>query len=276
MSYISTNHRGGIGNVLFKLAASISTAIDNNVDYLFSNEFIRSHDIYPIPGSLGRPATQGFPDYRLYYSNILRNVQFMDRLLESHVVYTEPGFHYNPIPYQVGTNLLLDGQFQSEKYFENNKEKIVDLFKISDEIEAQIKESIPNVESYASLHVRRGDYTQLPGHHPVMTREYYQQAVEKIGIDKTYLVFSDDLKGCVDLLDFIPNKHFYETGVDWMDFYIMSMCGDNIMANSSFSWWAAYLNKNVNKKVVAPSTWFGPVYSHFNTEDLIPNSWIKL
>ena len=77
MSYISTNHRGGIGNVLFKLAASISAAIDNNVEYVFSNEFIRPKDLAMV--------TQGYPDYRIYYSNILRNIKFVDRLPQPYV-----------------------------------------------------------------------------------------------------------------------------------------------------------------------------------------------
>lgn len=268
MSYISTNHRGGIGNVLFKLAASISTAIDNNVEYIFSNEFIRDKDLAMV--------TKGYPDYRIYYYNILNKIQFVDRLPTPYVVYTEPNFHYDSIPYMEGTNLVLDGGFQSEKYFENNKNTIVDLFKVPKEIEKHIKESLPRVNELVSLHVRRGDYVWQPQYHPVTTKEFYQRAVDTLGIDRTYLIFSDDIEGCYDLLDFIPNKVFYTSGEDWMDFYIMSLCGDNIIANSSFSWWAAYLNANPDKKIIAPSKWFGPAYDHFNTKDLIPKSWIKL
>ena len=268
MSYISTNHRGGIGNVLFKLAASISAAIDNKVDYTFSNEFIRPKDLAMV--------TKGHPDYRIYYDNILRNVEFIDKLPQPYITYTEPNFHYDPIPYMEGTNLVLDGGFQSERYFENNKEKIINLFKISPEIEAAIRSSAPEIENCVSIHVRRGDYVGQEQYHPLTTKEYYQRAVEAIGIDKTYLVFSDDLNMCYSLLDFIPNVLYASAGADWMEFYTMSMCGDNIIANSSFSWWAAYLNPNPNKKVIAPSKWFGPAYDHFNTKDLIPKSWIKL
>ena len=268
MSYISTNHRGGIGNVLFKLAVSISVAIDNSVDYIFSNEFIRDKDLAMV--------TKGYPDYRVYYTNILRNIQFIDKLPAPYVVYREPNFHYNAIPYTEGTNLVLDGGFQSEKYFENNKDKIIDLFKVSSEIEKAIKDSAPQVENLVSIHVRRGDYVGQEQYHPLTTKEYYQRAVEVIGIDKTYLVFSDDLNMCHSLLDFIPNVLYTSAQTDWIEFYTMSLCGDNIIANSSFSWWAAYLNPNPNKKVIAPSKWFGPAYDHFNTKDLLPKSWIKL
>lgn len=268
MNYISTNHRGGIGNVMFKLAASISAALDNNVEYLFSNEFIRPPDI--------QYATLGYPDYRVYYQSILRGIQFIDRLPTPYLTYVEPGFEYNLIPYEKNTNLLLDGGFQSEKYFINNKQTIIDLFKVSNQIEAQIKEAIPNIGDLVSIHVRRGDYVRLPNHHPVQTREYYEKAVEEIGIDNEFLIFSDDLEGCKDLFDFLPKKHFYTTEVDWSDLYMMSLCKDNIIANSTFSWWAAYLNANPNKKVVAPTNWFGPAYANLDTKDLIPDSWIKL
>jgi len=268
MNFITTNHRGGLGNVMFKLAATVSAAIDNNVDYLFSNEFIRNSDIIH--------ACDGYPDYRIHYQGILRNFQFLDKLPTPYLIHTEPGHEYNPIPYQKGTNLLLDGFFQSEKYFINNKETIINLFKITDYIESQIKEAIPDINDFISIHVRRGDYLNSPEHHPIQTREYYQKAVEEVGIDNKFLIFSDDLEGCKDVFDFIPVKHFYTTGVDWLDFYTMSLCKDNIIGNSTFSWWAAYLNLNPNKKVVAPTKWFGPAYAYLNVSDLIPDNWIKI
>ena len=268
MSFISTNHRGGIGNVLFKLAAAISTALDYEVDYLFSNEFIRDKDRQMV--------TFGHSDYRVYYPNILRNVEFISKLLTPYLTYAEPEFNYNPIPYEQGTNLLLDGGFQSEKYFINNKQAIIDLFKIPNHIEFQIKEAVPDVDSYVAIHVRRGDYVNQPQYHPLVTKEFYQKAVEEVGINNKFLIFSDDLEGSKDLFDFIPTKYFYSTGVDWSDLYMMSLCKDNIIANSSFSWWAAYLNVNPNRKVIAPINWFGPAYANLNTEDLIPNNWIKI
>lgn len=268
MSYISTNHRGGIGNVLFKLAASISTAIDNNVDYIFSNEFIRDKDRHMV--------TFGHSDYRVYYQNILRNIQFIDVLSKPYLTYVEPSFEFNPIPYEKGTSLLLDGGFQSEKYFVNNRDRIIDLFKIPNHIEFQIKEAVSDINEYVAIHVRRGDYLYLQDYHPIQTKEYYQKAVEEVGITNKFLIFSDDLEGCKDLFDFIPTKYFYSTGVDWSDLYMMSLCKDNIIANSSFSWWAAYLNTNVNRKVVAPINWFGPAYANLDIKDLIPDNWIKL
>ena len=78
------------------------------------------------------------------------------------------------------------------------------------------------------------------------------------------------------MFNFIPNKYFFNSGTDWLDMYIMSMCEHNIICNSTFSWWAAYLNENTNKIVIAPKKWFGVVYESWDTSDLIPNSWIVL
>ena len=92
MNFITTNHRGGLGNVLFKLAASISLAIDNEVDWVFSKEFIRNAD----------------PNYENYSDNILRNINFIDKLPVGYNTYREILFNYKEIRYNKGTNLLID------------------------------------------------------------------------------------------------------------------------------------------------------------------------
>jgi hypothetical protein len=267
MNYITTNHRGGLGNVMFKLAASISMAIDNGVEYIFSNEFLRPVD---------RITTKGAPDYRRFYDNILRNIKFIDKLPGHYSVYTERQFNYKEIPYNKGTNLLLDGYFQSEKYFENNKQYIKDLFGPNQEITDKILTNLPDVYNYVSIHIRRGDYLELPNHHPQQSIEYYRKAAEIMGLEKTYLIFSDDLVGIKDMFDFLPNKIFYTSGEDWLDMYTMSFCKDNIICNSTFSWWAAYLNPHDDKRVITTNNWFGQVYSNWDISTLFPKDWIRL
>jgi len=267
MNFISTNHQGGIGNVMFKLAAAISLALDNDIDYIFSNEFIRPADMV---------ATNGYNDYRVYYSNILRNIQFIDNLPMNYNIFNQSGFHYEPIIYEPGSNLLLQGYYQSEKYFKNNKEYVCNLFRPTNEIKKMITSTYFDVTGFVSIHVRRGDYLRYPDHHPQQTIEYYKNAAEIIGLDKEYLIFSDDLLGCTDMFNFLPNKQFFTTNVDWLDLYVMSLCSNNIICNSTFSWWAAYLNESNNKQVIAPKRWFGPIYSDYNTVDLFPSTWITL
>jgi hypothetical protein len=267
MNFITTNHRGGLGNVMFKLAASISLSIDNGVEYIFSNEFLR-----PIDGI----TTKGLPDYRRFYDNVLRNVKFIDKLPDNYLVHTEKQFNYEEIPYTKGTNLLLDGYFQSEKYFENNKQFIIDLFGPNEEIKNRVLINLPDVSSYTSIHIRRGDYLQFPNHHPQQSVEYYKKATEIIGLDKTYLIFSDDLEGVKNMFDFLPNKIFYTSNEDWLDMYTMSLCKNNIICNSTFSWWAAYLNPHNDKKIITTNNWFGPAYGNWDISTLFPKNWIRL
>lgn len=260
MNYITTNHRGGIGNVMFKLAASVSLAMDNNIEFIFSNEFVRTID----------------PNYQTYSNNILRGFSFIKNLPPKFYVYAEPQFSYMDIPYIKGTNLLLDGYFQSENYFINNKETIINLFKPTNEIKENIIKDIPNIQNCISIHIRRGDYLNYPNHHPQQSLEYFKKAINEFGVDRTYIIFSDDLEGVKDMFDFLPNKIFYTSSKDWLDLYTMSLCEHNIICNSTFSWWAAYLNENPNKVVFAPKKWFGPAYTHYETSTLIPKEWVIL
>jgi hypothetical protein len=100
-------------------------------------------------------------------------------------------------------------------------------------------------------------------------------AINLLGIDKDYIIFSDDLNSINTMFDFLPNKQFISLGENYLDLYAISMCEHNIISNSTFGWWGAYLNENKNKKVIGPNNWFGSSYSHYNTSDILPNEWIK-
>jgi hypothetical protein len=136
---------------------------------------------------------------------------------------------------------------------------VLDLFEIDEETKEMLLQKygdILNLET-CSLHVRRGNYVERQQYHPLQTVEYYTKSIETIGKDKHYLIFSDDIQWCKENLSFIENKTFVEGNKDYEDLYLMSFCKDNIIANSSFSWWGAWLNKNNNKRVIYPSVWFG-------------------
>ena len=108
-----------------------------------------------------------------------------------------------------------------------------------------------------------------------MDIEYYQNSVNIVGEDKHYLIFSDDVNWCQDNFNFIKNKTIITNNLDYQDLYLMSLCKNNIIANSSFSWWGAWLNNNKDKKVIAPSKWFGEK-ANLNQNDIIPKEWIKI
>lgn len=191
--------------------------------------------------------------------------------------WNEPGFHYTEIP--SGTNII-NGYFQSEKYFKDSESKIREMFKIKPEIISSVYEknySLLERKNTVAVHLRRGDYLSLPNHHPVMDLNYFMKAMKKFPKDSIFLVFSDDTEWCKNNFPGIGEKFFIIEGQsDVEDFAMMTMCTHNCIANSSFSWWAAWLNESDGKVVVAPEKWFGSMYSHNNTDDLYCEGWIKI
>jgi hypothetical protein len=153
-------------------------------------------------------------------------------------------------------NIDLFGYYQTEKYFKHIEDEIRKDFTFSEELRVNCSGFIGTFDTEViSLHVRRGDYVTNPNH-PVQPLEYYEKALSLLPPDLPVLVFSDDFKWC-DEQEFFDNERFMisqESSVD-ADLCIMSFCDYHIIANSSFSWWGAWLANS--KKVIAPKNWFG-------------------
>lgn len=228
---ITTFIQGGLGNQLFQIAAGLSLAKDVNSEFLL----LSGQHHLPLQGNR----------IETYKSNILKNINFCDYLdNKKFSAYNETTFAYVEIPKLDW--LYLFGYFQSEKHFKHNDMLIKNTFKFD-------KLDIP--KNSVSLHLRQGDYKKFEAIHPVLTIDYYSKAVDLLGkYSKLYIVSDSELP---DEFNF-PNCEVINTKNDYLDFCIMANCNHNVIANSTFSWWAAYLNKNENKRVVAPKTWFGP------------------
>ena len=137
-----------------------------------------------------------------------------------------------------------------------------------------------------SVHVRRGDYVldkNTQEFHGVCGVDYYLDAIKLIAskMDDLLLVFfSDDTEWAIEEFKNLPYSLIFidhnKGENSWKDMFLMSNCKHNIIANSSFSWWAAYLNQNQNKMVIAPKQWFADPTKNSETSDLIPESWIRL
>lgn len=183
--------------------------------------------------------------------------------------------------------VYLEGYFQSFKYFVGYEGFIRKLFSFPvdklDEINRDILNKIKNLNSIA-IHVRRGDYVNdeiTAQYHGSCSMDYYLQAIKEMvskNKDFTLVFFSDD-NDWVDeqFKDLSYSKifvHHNKGENSWKDMLLMSSCCHNIIANSSFSWWAAWLNENPEKTVIAPKKWFAE--SDKNTNDLIPFEWIRL
>ncbi len=260
MSFVSVKLMGGLGNCLFQISTAYSISLRDSKTFLC--EKLVSHGSHkPI-------------DH--YLNNIFKKINFGD-INFKYVNYKEPFFHYNEI-LKSENNLMLNGYFQSEKYFINYRNEILNLFEINSDIKDKIITKYGDILSKktCSIHVRRGDYVRLNQYHTVQPIDYYQKSIKLIGEEYNYLIFSDDLEWCKNNFDFIQNKYFIENDTDYENLYLMSMCDHNIIANSSFSWWGAWMNKNKTKKVISPKNWFGIKNKHLETKDIYPENWIVI
>jgi len=183
-------------------------------------------------------------------------------------------FNYKEISEPKNFSYYLDGYWQSEKYFKESESVIRKQFKPNRFLFEKISETSGLDSKSISIHIRRTDYVTSNGYHPVQTIEYYKKALDIIGEYDNLFVFSDDIKWCRENLKF-DNMTFVEGSSEIEDLYLMSLCKDNIIANSSFSWWGAWLNVNPDKKVIAPKKWFGS-QTNLNDSDIIPTDWIKI
>ena len=257
--YVSSHLQGGLGNYLFQISAAYAVSLKHNKELK-----IDTSDISTIHSPL-----------ELYSNNILRNIQFgnIDEFRLIHNSGHSP-ISYLEIPVTEG-NLKLDGYYQNEMYFKEYRNEILNLFDIDDTTSQYLTEKYNsiNFDNTCSIHVRRGNYVERQHFHPLQTVEYYKQAISIIGEKTLFLIFSDDIEWCKINLDFIENKIFISGNLDYQDLYLMSMCNHNIIANSSFSWWGAWLNKHNNKAVLYPSHWFnnGPASHEIGGEN-----WIKI
>jgi hypothetical protein len=170
----------------------------------------------------------------------------------------------------------MNGHFQKLKYLAGAEKELKAMFN-DGSIVAEIKKKYPhiNFDEMTSLHMRRGDYLEAPKTHPVPSLEYYNEAVNKIGNINTLLVFSDGIDWCKANLKFKYPMVFF-TDIDYVEMLAMSLCKNNIIGNSTFSWWSAWLNEHEDKKVVAPKQWFGPAIPDFDVHDIVPDDWILL
>jgi hypothetical protein len=184
-----------------------------------------------------------------------------------------------------GHTLYTDGYFQSEKYFKHIRTLLLNEFRFPDMCGkcAVLRNNIEAHPNSIGVHVRRGDYLK-PGvsdYHGVLPLSYYTNAVasmERLVADAHYFVFSDDMDWCRSHLTILgKNVTFMNTeAAEWTDLALMSSCRHQIIANSSYSWWAAWLNTDIRKVVIAPQKWYADQQFSDVTNDILPDKWIKI
>ena len=240
----------GLGNQMFQVAALLSFAKDNDFKATF-----------PI---LKDPKQGGYLD------NFFRNVSTDEPESIRHC-YTEPSFRYSPIPKFKFSFHVTNSYLQSEKYFLHNRQLILDTFKPNEDDLSYLKNKYATDHYDTSMHIRRGDYLhdRYSNHHTnLMTTGYYRKALHKLDASKV-LLFCDEPEWAKIAFP----EYMVVEEKDYMELYLMSLCKNNIIANSSFSWWGAWLNQNENKTVIAPDNWFGPS-NNLPKDDIIPEDWV--
>ena len=249
---------GRLGNQMFQFASL--KGISRNCGYQFC--FPPSNNKHEYQDH------QILVPFKLAGTNDL-NIQYIDtdrpNVVEKHFGFDQD--LYNNCPDWVS----LQGFFQTEKYFKDIKSEIKNDFQFKDDIRIPCEEMISSLDSPISLHIRRTDYTINPNH-TCLGMDYYKEALLQFG-NNPVLIFSDEPKWCKEQEMFADDRFMISDGNDqYIDMCLMTMCKGHIIANSSFSWWGAWLSRS--EKVIAPKGWFeGSNNQHLDTTDIYCTGW---
>jgi len=236
---------GRFGNQLFQIAATIGIAKANGYDYAFPKWV--NHDAKERFGTDEDINVWGWFEKELPECD-------PSSMLEYYISWGWQGLQHPD-------NVSYCGHMQSEKYFAHCADDIRRQFKMKGE---------DRQSDYTAIHVRMGDYGG--DYHPICRIDYYEKAMQ--GVPGAYMIFSDDIKKAKEMFaPFVSSHDYFYDGNTFESFREMKMCRNHIIANSTFSWWAAWL---AGGKVVAPSTWFGPAASNLETGDIYPENWIRI
>ena len=263
--------RGGLGNQFFTYAAGRCLSVIHNAPLLLDASWYNSG---PRP-------------FWLSHFNIKAEITTDDRSgADDGIGFNQKHWNYYPQFLNYFGYKFLSGWWQSERFFEPVAELVRnDLTPSKDRVLDEAHQLFHQIRKgrdgpYIAMHCRRLDYVQLAakGQFTLLTSSYYQAAMSTFPKESTFLLFSDDLAWC--------RKHINHPGIIFCDvedtlisFAIMQLCDHYIIANSTFSWWAAWLGETKNKTVVAPnaSEWFGPeLTAKYVTRDIIPSRWTQV
>lgn len=291
--------RGGLGNQLFQYFAvkNLGRIFETQVKFDLGQykrdprrkselhklsleaEEASEDDIAPF---LGKSSARKYLDRRTFY--------FFNRH-----VFAQPYFHFVGRFFKLKPPVYLSGYWQDEHYFRDIRTQILESVEPAQPLSDQNKNWIEKMSGASvSVHIRRGDYLSkdYSGHYKLVGKSYYDQAFEEINLrvgDVNFFFFSDDIEWCRKTFAHMPNSYFVSNNTgeqSFLDLYLMSKCAHNIIANSTFSWWGAWLNANTDKVVIAPERRFRrkiqrgllAVYPSrlYLEKSYIPQDWITL
>jgi hypothetical protein len=289
---ISCYLSGGLGNQLFQIFTTMAYCMQHNLHFVFPYEkdYMKEKN---------RPT---------YWENFLYHLKphttkcnsITNNEILNYKIYPEPKHTFVEIPQpeyiqDSNGNAIFKGFFQSPIYFHSHFEQICDyigLDKMRDQVLNEYKH-YNTTSPKISMHLRLGDYKNIKCYHPVMPWEYYNLALKHI-VDTRQLNNIPVVVYCFTEREDEAIMHEYinkirfnnpsnisfvlvsDIDCDWKQMLFMSACDDNIIANSTFSWWGALFNKNKNKIVCYPCKWYGHQLYYIDNTDLFPDSWTKI
>lgn len=294
---ITVNIIGGLGNQMFQYAFGYAISKENSIKIKLD---IRGFDAYNLRDyELGLFNFEENPEFESTYGFLLNQLHGKSNtpLIKAYRKVLRGLLRFSKFYYQEKEEFVFDkdvfsvkidtyfyGYWQNEKYFKKYRKELLEIFTLKNIHSKTIEYQQQIIKSEAvSLHIRRGDYvtdTHTNSVHGTCDVKYYKRAVMEVLKSKKqahFFIFSDDLDWAKSNLDFIDNKTFVRLESDVPDheeMYLMSQCKHNIIANSSFSWWGAWMNKNSTKIVIAPKKWFKNL--KINQNQIVPHDWIKI
>ena len=288
--------QGGLGNQMFQFAVAKHLSLQNSCQLYLDLSFFSNNTIpndgftprkYELDIFLKQPLTADYLLSKSFYKKKpLQNFIKKWLPIEIKSVFNENSLLFNQSVLNIQSSVLLNGFFQSEKYFKSIQAQLFKIFTFPSLPNNTIPPFLAEIRNTLSVavHVRRGDFVtsiKTNTYHGVCDTSYYilamQQIQKKIGSCK-FFFFSDDHDWVKQNLISNDSTFLVDTAnlPSWYDMYLMTQCKHNIIANSSYSWWGAWLNSNNNKTVIAPKQWFANLDMNSQTSDLIPAEWIKL
>lgn len=278
ISYNALGSNGRLGNQMFQYAGLRGIAENRNFEWLI-----------PAPESYG-DSNYGLFDCFEMGSVEPKNFGYLNvqSIATGQFHFSQSFFDNCP------DDINLHDYFTTEKYFSNIKDLIRKDFTFKSEILNPCKEIIEELDSPIFMHVRRGDYVVKPTAHPIIPISYYEKSLSLFPDECTVIVFSDDIEWCKEQEFFQSdrfmlseyNERYPQTCdtllgkqkalIPYYDLCMMSLCSGGVIANSTMSWWGAWLIENPTQPIVAPVPWFGTMYTDYIMDDLLPENWVKL
>ena len=242
--------------------------VDDGIGNMQYNELFDSFDLSHVKIGIIEPS---------YMSND-SPLQRQAREMNMYITETKHSFNediFNDCP----DNVTLKGYFQTENYFKHIEDEVREDFTFNPGILLPCQEMISTMDSPIAIHIRRTDYIMNQANHHNLSLKYYETALKEFDSDRNVIVFSDDPTWCKEQDLFQDDRFIVSENTDnRIDLCLMSLCSDFIIANSSFSWWGAWLSANKDKKVIAPTEWFGTTgyTKNHDTSDVVPDEWVRI